>query len=56
MRQGFPGGPVVGNLPCSVEDASSVPSLGGSHVQLRKKSLQVFLNVQKTMHPQIQDA
>ena len=28
---GFPGGPVVRNLPCKAEDADLIPGLGRSH-------------------------
>ena len=29
---GFPGGPVVENLPCNAGDTGSIPGLGGSHM------------------------
>ena len=30
--KGFPGGPVVKNLPCNAKDASSIPGAGRSHM------------------------
>ena len=30
--EGFPGGPVVKNLPCKAGDTSSIPGLGRSHM------------------------
>ena len=32
LRQGFPGGSVVKNLPASAGDTSSIPGPGGSHM------------------------
>ena len=32
MRQDFPGGPVVKNLPASARDMSLIPGLGRSHM------------------------
>ena len=29
---GFPGGPVVKNLPCNAGDTGSIPGLGRSHM------------------------
>ena len=31
--EGFPGGPVVKNLPCNAKDTGSILGLGRSHVQ-----------------------
>ena len=33
--EGFPGGPVVKNLPCNAKDTGSILGLGRSHVQWR---------------------
>ena len=32
IREGFPGGAVVKNLPANAEDTGSSPGLGGSHM------------------------
>ena len=32
VRQGFPGGAVVENLPANAEDTGSSPGLGGAHM------------------------
>ena len=32
MREGFPAGPVVKNLPCNAEDTGSIPGPGRSHM------------------------
>ena len=34
---GFPGSPVVKNLPCNAGDTSSIPGLGRSHMDGRTK-------------------
>jgi len=32
VMQGFPGGPVIKNLPFNARDISSIPGLGRSHM------------------------
>ena len=31
MREGFPGGPVVKDLPCNAEDTGSIPGWGAKN-------------------------
>ena len=38
-HQGFPGGPVVKNLPCNARDISSIPGPEGSHMPGVTKSV-----------------